>query len=201
MKKLYVLALSVVLMVATGVAFSQGIKALNATLIGFKEVPTISTVGDGKFQAQINEDDTEIQYELSYSDLEGNVQQAHIHFGQTGVNGGITVFLCTNLGNGPVGTQACPPSPATITGTITANEVSPDITATAAARAQGLARVTSQNSCGRYAQATSTSMFTLIRSREVKSEANYMTTINKHMWSVREDLISRIQFRASASVT
>jgi CHRD domain len=28
------------------------------------------------------------------------------------------VFLCSNLGNGPAGTQACPPPPATITGTI-----------------------------------------------------------------------------------
>jgi hypothetical protein len=28
------------------------------------------------------------------------------------------VFLCTNLGNGPAGTQACPAAPATITGTL-----------------------------------------------------------------------------------
>ena len=31
--------------------------------------------------------------------------------------GGISVFLCSNLGNGPAGTQACPPS-GTVTGTI-----------------------------------------------------------------------------------
>lgn len=48
------------------------------------------------------------------------------------------MFLCTNLLNGPLGTQACPPSPATITGTITAADVSPLIPATAGARAQGL---------------------------------------------------------------
>jgi hypothetical protein len=36
--------------------------------------------------------------------------------------GGISVFLCTNLGNSP-GTQACPPAPATITGTFTAANV------------------------------------------------------------------------------
>jgi len=35
------------------------------------------------------------------------------------------VFLCSNLGNGPAGTQACPPS-GTITGTITpANVIGP----------------------------------------------------------------------------
>jgi hypothetical protein len=33
------------------------------------------------------------------------------------VNGGISVFLCSNLGNGPAGTQPCPPS-GTVTGTI-----------------------------------------------------------------------------------
>jgi len=62
----------------------------------------------------------------------------HIHLAQTGVNGGITVFLCTNLGNGPAGTQGCPPTPATITGTIFAADVSPEIPATAPARIQGL---------------------------------------------------------------
>ena len=39
------------------------------------------------------------------------------------MNGGITAFLCSNLGNGPAGTQACPPPPARITGTITADQV------------------------------------------------------------------------------
>ena len=36
------------------------------------------------------------------------------------VNGGISVFLCTNLGNGPAGTQACPQE-GTVTGTFTAS--------------------------------------------------------------------------------
>ena len=44
--------------------------------------------------------------------------QAHIHFGGPRQSGGISVFLCTNLGNGPAGTQACPPDGATVTGTI-----------------------------------------------------------------------------------
>lgn len=40
--------------------------------------------------------------------------------------GGISVFLCSNLGNGPAGTQACPAAPATISGTITpANVIGP----------------------------------------------------------------------------
>src|SRR6266511_100694 len=40
-----------------------------------------------------------------------------------GESGGIVVFLCSNLGNGPAGTQACPAAPATITGTLRAADV------------------------------------------------------------------------------
>jgi hypothetical protein len=50
------------------------------------------------------------------------VTQAHIHFGKRHVGGGIIVFFCSNLGNGPAGTQACPAS-GTVTGTITAADV------------------------------------------------------------------------------
>ena len=113
-------------------------KKISASLHGYQETPSISTVGSGEFRATINGDETEIGWELSYANLEATVTQAHIHFGQVGVAGGITVFLCTNLGNSPAGTQACPPPPTTITGTIRAADVSPPITATAGARAQGL---------------------------------------------------------------
>ena len=33
------------------------------------------------------------------------------------------MFLCSNLGNGPAGTQPCPAGPATVTGTLTAADV------------------------------------------------------------------------------
>lgn len=49
--------------------------------------------------------------------------QSHIHFGQRSVNGAIVVFLCTNLGNCPVGTQGCPAAPATISGSIDKDDV------------------------------------------------------------------------------
>jgi hypothetical protein len=113
-------------------------ETIRADLEGFQEPPSVSTVGSGRFRARINRDDTQIEWSLSYEDLEGTVQQGHIHFGQKGVNGGITVFLCTNLGNGPAGTQPCPLPPATITGTIAAADVSPNIPATLAARTQGI---------------------------------------------------------------
>jgi len=138
MKKISAIALVVICVGAVTLAFAEGFRNIKEFLIGYEEVPAISTEGNGSFKARINNNETEIAYSLSYSDLEGAVQQAHIHLGQKGVNGGITVFLCSNLGNGPVGTQACPPAPATITGTITASDVSPNIPATLAARNQGL---------------------------------------------------------------
>lgn len=93
-------------------------------LSGYQETPlALSTTGNGQFQAHIDEDAQEISYELSYSALEGTVTQAHIHFGMPAQTGGISVFLCTNLGNGPAGTQACPAPPATVTGTITPADI------------------------------------------------------------------------------
>ena len=39
------------------------------------------------------------------------------------MNGGIVVFLCSNLGNGPAGTPACPAAPGEVTGTLTADDM------------------------------------------------------------------------------
>ena len=78
------------------------------TLTGYEENPDISTVATGTFEARIGEGDKTIAYKLTYSGLEGTVQQAHIHFGKRAVNGGVSVFLCSNLGNAPAGTPLCP---------------------------------------------------------------------------------------------
>jgi len=125
MKKLKVMVPACLLVAAGAVAFAQGFRMLKALLTGFQEVPVVSTTAAGEFQAKISEDETEIQYELTYSDLEGDSQQAHIHVGQPGVNGGISVWLCSNLASPPTpaGTQACPTRGGTITGTITAANV------------------------------------------------------------------------------
>jgi hypothetical protein len=102
--------------------------SLHEHLTGYEEtLLALSTTGEGDFQAQIDENNQEISYELSYSSLEGNVLQAHIHFGAVAQSGGISVFLCSNLGNGPAGTQACPPAPATVSGIIRpADVIGPD---------------------------------------------------------------------------
>ncbi len=138
MKRVSVILLALFSASVLTFGFTQGFKNIREILVGYEEVPSVSTAASGEFHARINKAENEVEYTLRYTDLEGAVQQAHIHIGQAGVNGGITVFLCSNLGNGPAGTQPCPAPPATITGTITAADVSPNIPATQAARNQGL---------------------------------------------------------------
>jgi hypothetical protein len=101
-------------------ASGDGGNAVRERLSGYQEDPLVlSTTGTGRIVLRINERAQSISYELSYSSLEGNVLQAHIHFGGRSQSGGISVFLCTNAGNGPAGTAACPAAPGTVEGTIT----------------------------------------------------------------------------------
>ena len=96
---------------------------VRAELIGLQEVPAVSTPAHGSFRAVVDPVANTITYRLTYDALEGTVTQSHVHFGQRNVNGGVSFFLCSNLGNGPVGTQACPVGPAELTGVITAEQV------------------------------------------------------------------------------
>lgn len=122
--------------IATGSAATArgGPNEFREQLTGYEETPlAVSTSGTGQAQVRIHDRREEISFRVSYHRLEGEVTQAHIHFGSRGQTGGVTAFLCTNLGNGPEGTQPCPASPATITGTITPDDV------VGAAADQGLA--------------------------------------------------------------
>jgi hypothetical protein len=124
MKRVAALATMIVLVMGTGIVFTQGgFKRISEQLTGLKEVPVISSTGQGEFHARISNDESQIEWELSYADLEGAISQSHIHFGPPNNTGGISVFFCTNLANGPAGTQLCPPPPATISGVITAADV------------------------------------------------------------------------------
>jgi hypothetical protein len=75
----------------------------HARLIGYNEVPAVSTAASGQFRARIDPGDQEISYRLQYSGLEAPVLFAHIHLGQKDVNGGVSAFLC-----GGGGTDPCP---------------------------------------------------------------------------------------------
>jgi len=104
----------------------RGERSFKAELDGFEEPPAISTTGSGEFRVRISRDEDSFEYKLSYEDLEGVVTQAHIHLGQKGVNGGITIWLCeTSTNPSPTaGTPTCPgPNSGEVTGTITAAEV------------------------------------------------------------------------------
>jgi hypothetical protein len=90
---------------------------VQARLKGFEEVPAVSTVASGSFEAQIDRAAQRIDYELSYMDLEATVLFAHIHLGQRTANGGVAAFLC-----GGGGKPACPQS-GTVTGTIVPADV------------------------------------------------------------------------------
>ena len=93
--------------------------SFKASLQSFQEVPAVSSAAFGKFKATHDSAAASINWELSYEGI--SPTQSHIHFAQKGVNGGIMVFLCTNLGNGPAGTQPCPagPGPVKIMGSFT----------------------------------------------------------------------------------
>jgi hypothetical protein len=96
----------------------------DADLNSFKTSPSLFTKGKGTTEVQIDEESKSITYKLSYSGLSSAVTQAHIHFAQRGVNGGIIVYLCDNTGLAPGGTPACPDS-GTVTGKVTAADVNP----------------------------------------------------------------------------
>ena len=104
------------------------------SLDGYQEVPPLSTTGQGFVTLHVSPDGQSLGYALRYSGLVGDVAQAHIHFGRPAINGGIMVFLCTNLGNGPAGTPACPgPHDGEVSGTLDAADV------VAGAASQGIA--------------------------------------------------------------
>jgi hypothetical protein len=95
-------------------------KKFKAELDGFQETPlTLSTTASGELRLQVNQDETMIDYELSYSDIQfGTATVAHIHLGRPGITGGVSAFLC-----GGGGKPACPATSGTVTGTITAADV------------------------------------------------------------------------------
>ena len=108
------------LLVSAGVVLSVGISQIKAILTGWEEVPVISTDASGELRARINKDEDQVEFELTYSDLEADATQAHIHVGQPAVNGGISVWLCSNLASPPTPagfSRPCPLRAGTVTGT------------------------------------------------------------------------------------
>jgi hypothetical protein len=95
----------------------------SAKLVGFEELPAIFSKGSGTLDLDLNRNARTITFKLAFSGLSAPVTQSHIHFGKRHVAGAVTVFFCTNLSNGPAGTQPCPAGGGTVTGTITGANV------------------------------------------------------------------------------
>jgi hypothetical protein len=86
---------------------------------GYQVVSSQSSGGTATFRAQVDRVNKTIQYELHYTNLEGDIIQSHIHFSRPGSNGGIILFLCTNAGNTPASATPAPLCPGTREGTVT----------------------------------------------------------------------------------
>jgi hypothetical protein len=87
----------------------------------------VSTRARGSFRAEVDEGMSTIRYELSFEGLEGQVTQAHIHFGQRHTVGAIVVWLCQTPGTpAPAAVAAVTPfcpAEGTVTGTIVPAQV------------------------------------------------------------------------------
>jgi CHRD domain len=125
--------LTVTLSTATFMLLSTHANAehFSATYSGFEELGEInaetgaifSPTGTGTLDLDLDRKAGTITFKLKYSGLTSAITQAHIHFAKEHVAGGIMVFFCTNLGNGPVGTKLCPSPSGKVTGTITSASV------------------------------------------------------------------------------
>jgi hypothetical protein len=126
MNKLCIAAALSFAFASPGVSADEKIKT---RLTGFQEVPSVSTVASGELEITISRHGDFIDFELSYSGLQGPVRQAHIHVAQRSVNGAIVLWLCqTALNPAPdsvaMRVQQCPQE-GTVTGRLFAEDVVP----------------------------------------------------------------------------
>jgi CHRD domain len=111
--------LAVLGLTGTAASADNGPNQFATRLSGFNEVPPILTDGAATVNITVHRDGTLTYRETISGTFSSAVTQSHIHFAERGVNGGIFLFLCSNLGNGPAGTPACPQN-GTVTRTVSA---------------------------------------------------------------------------------
>src|SRR5512135_2975044 len=107
----------------------------HADLNGFHQVPAVITTGTGNISVSTDDEAGTITYTLQYSHLAktGAVNFADIHFGQDQANGGIILFLGSNVPTAgttpvPADTPPAPPAPVgaegvTVTRTVGAESI------------------------------------------------------------------------------
>ena len=112
------LSVGIVLTIALTVRADEGSR-FRAGLLGANEVPSNFTAASGTFDASVVNNDTMIQFTLTYENLSGPPLAAHIHIAERNVSGGVSVFLCGGGGQPP-----CPPTTSgTVAGTARAANV------------------------------------------------------------------------------
>jgi hypothetical protein len=117
--RMIVLLLAVPLLPTHGAPRERDGRELRARLTGFQETPlTLVSSARGQFLATISEDETSIDFQLSYQGFDTDVGAAHIHLGRPATSGGVTIFLC-----GGGGRPACPVRTGIVQGTIRAANV------------------------------------------------------------------------------
>ncbi len=90
--------------------------AFRATFNGYEETPAINSNGSAELTLTLNRDGS-ISFVLNYRGLSGPATASHIHLGQRGVAGMVTIFFCGGA------RPACPGDSGSVTGTITAADV------------------------------------------------------------------------------
>ena len=100
---------------------------IHANCDGYQVVSSQSTNGSAIFKAKVDRANKTIEYTLTYSNLEGDIIQSHIHFSRPGSNGGIVLFLCTNAGNTPASATPAPLCPGTREGTVSGTLQAKDV--------------------------------------------------------------------------
>ncbi len=108
---------------ASGASADSDDRTVHVRLNGYNEnLQALSTSGRGHLWLRTHEDG--FRYKLRYQGLEGDVTQAHLHFGRFYQNGGISVWLCqTEAVPGPEGTPMCPAPGGTVSGSVQAGDV------------------------------------------------------------------------------
>jgi hypothetical protein len=119
--------LSIFIMVVTGLLTTATVarsETFRATLTGYEESPSVSTLASGNFVAFVQDGGTSFLYSLSYNALQGTVTQGHIHVAPPGVNGSIIIWLCqTGTNPDPTGLSPQCPQEGAVTGIISAANV------------------------------------------------------------------------------
>jgi len=111
-------------------AMAAQAEEFHADLSGFGEVGVlggitgaISTTGHGTLDLHLDRQAQTLTFKLTFADMSAPVIMSHIHLGQSHTAGGVMVFFCSSVGTPPAGTQACPGTGGTVTGTITAANI------------------------------------------------------------------------------